>query len=82
MKKILAFTMVVMMILGLSVMVSASNDLGEFVQSPSLRKAPILISYESEDEECRAEVEIYSYIDRNKLSYSEIKELVNYLRKE
>lgn len=66
MKKIITFLFALLMITSLLVTVFADND--AFVSSPSAVKAPELVDYENEDEDCTAVLVICAYADRSNLS--------------
>lgn len=65
MKKIVALVMTLVLVLCLGV--TASADMGGFIESPSNNKAPVLISGENESEDCVAQLLITAYADRDAL---------------
>ena len=66
MKKIITCLFVVLMMTSMLVTAFAAN--GAFVSSPSVIKAPELISYENSDDACTATLIICAYADRDQLS--------------
>lgn len=65
MKKILAFSMVLLLALLMTVAVTA--DPGAFISSPSGNSAPTLIDFSNESDACTAEIKICAYSDRDTL---------------
>ena len=64
MKKVFVVILSAIMIASLSI----SGFAASFIASPSGNKAPTLISYEFESDECDATLEVTAYSDRNNLS--------------
>lgn len=65
MKRILTAVFAILMIAAMTVSAFASSD--AFVSSPSQKRAPELVDYENESEDCVAELEICAYGDRDQL---------------
>ena len=66
MKKVLMFCLVMVLAFSMSLTVAAVN--GGFISSPSNEKAPVLVNYKNESEDCTAELVLCSYADRANLS--------------
>lgn len=79
MKKFLAICVMIIMLV--SVSLSAFAAPGEFVKSVSLNPAPELVSATSESKDCNADLIITPYIDRASLP-KELKELIEKAYKE
>lgn len=73
MKKIFTFAAVLMIVLTLSVSAFAAN--GAFVSSPSKTLAPELIDAENASPDCEADIVITSYADRTSLDEHALDEL-------
>lgn len=65
MKKIMAICLTLIMVMSLGVAAFAAP--GRFVSSPSVNKAPVLISYENESSDCTAKLILTAYADRKTL---------------
>lgn len=65
MKKLFAILLTIVMVAGLSLTALAVPS--GFVSSPSSTTAPELSDFESEDEDCTANLEIISFADRDKM---------------
>lgn len=66
MKKVLAFCIALVMIVGISIP-SFAADLGGFIISPGANKGPILVDYENESDDCTAVILVTPYADRHTL---------------
>ena len=66
MKRIFALLMTLVVIATFTTVTFAEN--GGFYESPSANQAPTLDSFENEDEDCEATLNITSYADRAQLS--------------
>lgn len=66
MKKVVAFLITVAMLLSLTVVAFADN--GAFVESPSKKSAPTLVSFKIGTADCTAKITITGYADRAALS--------------
>ena len=66
MKKVLMFCLVMVLAFSMSLTVAAVD--GGFISSPSNEKAPVLVNYKNESEDCTAELVLCSYADRANLS--------------
>ena len=66
MKKLFVILLTIVAVLTLAV--SAVADNGGFVESPSNNDTPEVVDSSNESEDCDAEIVIYSYSDRSKLS--------------
>ncbi len=73
MKKIVALVLTLVLVLGLCL--TASAELGSFVESPSNNSAPQLVGAKNEDEDCVARLIITAYADRDDLSEKNHKKL-------
>lgn len=65
MKKVMAICLTLVMVMSLGVAALAAP--GSFISSPSMNKAPILISYENESSDCTAKLILTAYADRKTL---------------
>ncbi len=73
MKKVFAICLALVMVFSLSVSVCAAT--GSFVSSPSGNKAPVIVDFENESDDCTANLDITSYDDRYSLSDADKKEM-------
>lgn len=73
MKKIVALIMTLVLVLCLGV--TASAEMGGFVESPSNNKAPELVESKNESEDCEAKLLITAYADRDDLPQETIDKL-------
>ena len=67
MKKFVVLCLAMVMVLSMSLSTLAA-DLGAFIKSPSLNDAATVEGFESDHEDCSAEIQVTSYADRDKLS--------------
>lgn len=65
MKKVLAICLTLVMVMSFGVAAFAAP--GSFVKSPSVNKAPVLVSYENESSDCTAKLILTAFADRNTL---------------
>lgn len=73
MKKVFAICLALVMVFALSVSVCAATD--SFVNSPSKNKAPVIVEFENESDDCTAGLVIIPFGDRNNLSSTDKKEM-------
>ncbi len=72
MKKVFAICLALVMVLSLSVTVMAAPN---FIESPSNNRAPIIVDFENENEDCTASIVVTPFGDRDNLSEEDKKEL-------
>ncbi|MGN0691565.1 MAG: hypothetical protein ACI4K7_04360, partial [Oscillospiraceae bacterium] len=65
MKKVMAICLTLVMVMSLGIAAFAAP--GSFISSPSMNKAPVLISYENESSDCTAKLILTAYADRKTL---------------
>ena len=65
MKKVTAICLTLVMVMSLGIAAFAAP--GSFISSPSMNKAPVLISYENESSDCTAKLILTAYADRKTL---------------
>ena len=73
MKKVFAICLALVMVFSLSVSVCAAT--GSFVSSPSGNKAPVIVEFENESEDCTANLVVIPFGDRDNLSDADKKEM-------